>query len=82
MTLTILLDARNGMWIRLDDGAGITIRSPLQVNIKSDDSIAIKSSGGKVEVAGGSGVTISQADSKVEVASGNVIVAGANAKVQ
>ena len=78
----ILLDAGNGMSIRLDDGAGITIRSPLQVNIKSDDSIAIKSSGGKVEVAGGSGVTISQADSKVEVASGNVIVAGANAKVQ
>lgn len=78
----ILLDAGNGMCIRLDDNAGITIKSPLQVNIKSDASIAIRSSGGKVEVAGGTGVTISQADGKVEVASSSVIVAGANAKVQ
>lgn len=78
----ILLDAGNNMWIKLDDSEGITIQSPLKVHINSDASIAIKSSGGKVEVAGGTGVTISQADSKVEVASGNVIVAGANAKVQ
>lgn len=78
----ILLDAGNGMQIRLDDNEGITITSPLGVTIESEADIDISSLGGKVEVAGGQSVDIKQEGSQISISSENVIISGANAKVQ
>jgi len=78
----ILLDTGTGMRIRLDDNEGITIISSKGVKIKSDKSVDITSLGGKVEVAGMTSVDIKQNGSKMSLSAENVIISGANAKVQ
>lgn len=78
----IIMDSGNGMRVVLDDAAGITITSPSNVTIKSDALIEITSLDGKVELIGSEGVELCQNESKIEVASKNVVICGANSKVQ
>lgn len=78
----IIMDSGNGMRVVLDDAAGITITSPSNVTIKSEALIEITSLDGKVELIGSEGVELCQNDSKIEVASDNVVICGANSKVQ
>ena len=78
----IIMDSGNGKRVVLDDAAGITITSPSNVTIKSEALIEITSLDGKVELIGSEGVELCQNDSKIEVASDNVVICGANSKVQ